>query len=78
VIGVGMVIFGIFYIGLIAGEALANRLYVSAFVAMWAPDILFSLIGVTALWRYGRQGTVARGLKKPGLRTRNRKVEAQA
>ena len=60
VIGVGMVIFGVFYIGLIAGEALANKLIVSAFVAMWAPNILFCVIGVFALWRYGRQGTAAR------------------
>jgi lipopolysaccharide export system permease protein len=64
VIGVGMVIFGVFYIGLIAGEALANKLYVSAFVAMWAPNILFSVIGIFALWRYGRQGIAARGSKK--------------
>lgn len=78
VIGVGMAIFGVFYIGLIAGETLANRLHVSAFVAMWAPNILFCLIGVTALWRYGRQGMVARCWRKPHQDTGSRKVAAQA
>ncbi len=65
VIGVGMVIFGVFYIGLIAGEALANKLHVPAFVAMWAPNFLFCLIGCTALWLHGRDGIVTRRLKKP-------------
>ena len=64
VIGVGMVIFGVFYIGLIAGEALANKLLVSAFIAMWAPNILFCVIGVTSLWRYGQQGTAARSSRR--------------
>lgn len=78
VIGVGMAIFGVFYIGLIAGEALANKLYVSAFVAMWAPNILFCAIGVTALWRYGREGTASRRSKEPLQGTGNQKVEAPA
>jgi len=80
VIGVGMVIFGIFYVGLIAGEALANGLYVPAFAAMWAPNILFSLIGVTALWHYGRQGIGARKLKRkrPDMSAGNERIEAQA
>jgi len=80
VIGVGMVIFGIFYVGLIAGEALANGLYVPPFAAMWAPNILFSLIGVTALWHYGRQGIGARKLKRkrPDMSAGNERIEAQA
>jgi lipopolysaccharide export system permease protein len=68
VIGVGMLIFGVFYVALIAGEALANKLYVSAFVAMWAPNILFAAIGITWLRLHGRQGIAAR----------RRKVEAPA
>ena len=78
VIGVGMVIFGVFYIGLIAGEALADRLLISAFVAMWAPNILFCLIGVTALWRYGRQGTAVRGSRLLLHGPNSRKVDATA
>ena len=78
VIGVGMAIFGVYYIGLIAGETLADKLYVSAFVAMWAPNILFCAIGVTALWRYGREGTTSRRSKEPLQGTGNQKVEAPA
>ena len=63
VIGVGMSIFAVFYIGLIAGEALANKLIVSAFISMWAPNILFAAIGITWLRFHGRQGTAARGRK---------------
>jgi lipopolysaccharide export system permease protein len=63
VIGVGMVIFGVFYIGLIAGESLANKLYVSAFISMWAPNILFAAIGIIWLRRHGRQGIGARSRK---------------
>ncbi len=65
VIGVCMVIYGIFYIGLIAGESLANRLIVSAFTAMWMPNIVFGIFGIFALWRFGRQGAKSRR-KKPG------------
>lgn len=78
VIGVGMVIFGVFYVGLIAGESMANRLYVSAFVAMWAPNILFGLIGITALWRFGRQGMVARWRLSSSNGSSRRKAEAPA
>ena len=78
VIGVGMVIFGVFYIGLIAGESLANRLYVPAFFAMWAPNILFCVIGVIALLRYGREGTAARASKLPPVEAELGKVEATA
>ncbi len=60
VIGVGMVIFGVFYIGLIAGEALANKLIVSAFISMWAPNILFAAIGTFWLRWHGRQGIASR------------------
>jgi lipopolysaccharide export system permease protein len=56
VLGVGMVIFTVYYVGLIAGESLANRLTVSPFLAMWAPNILFGLLGIILLWRAGRQG----------------------
>jgi lipopolysaccharide export system permease protein len=68
VIGVGMLIFGVFYVGLIAGEALADKLIVSAFISMWAPNILFAAIGIVWLRRHGRQGIGGRA----------RKVEAQA
>lgn len=56
VLAVGMAIFTVYYVGLIAGESLANRLTVSPFLAMWTPNIVFGLLGVILLWRTGRQG----------------------
>jgi len=56
VIGVALVIFAVYYVGLIAGESLANKLVVPAFWAMWAPNVLFGLLGGFALWRTSRQG----------------------
>jgi lipopolysaccharide export system permease protein len=54
VIGVSLVVFTVFYVGLIGGESLANRLIISPFWAMWTPNILFALIGLTGLWRLRR------------------------
>ncbi len=59
VLGVGMVIFTMYYIGLIGGESLANRLAVPPFWAMWTPNIAFGITGIILLWRTGRQGIVA-------------------
>ncbi len=60
VVGASMLIFGIYYVGLIAGESLANRLVVPPFWAMWASNILFAVAGITALWRTHLAGTAPR------------------
>ena len=61
VIGVSLVIFGIYYIGLIAGEALADKNYLPPFLAMWAANILLFLVGVALLARMGRESATTRG-----------------
>ncbi|HEX6316236.1 MAG TPA: LptF/LptG family permease [Gemmatimonadaceae bacterium] len=61
VIGVSLVIFGIYYIGLIAGETLADKSIVSPFVAMWAANILLTTVGVFLLARMGRESATSRG-----------------
>jgi lipopolysaccharide export system permease protein len=61
VIGVSLVIFGIYYIGLIAGEALADKNLAPPFLAMWAANILLSIVGVFLLARMGRESTTSRG-----------------
>jgi lipopolysaccharide export system permease protein len=61
VIGASLVVFGIFYVGLIGGESLANKLVVSPFWAMWAPNVIFAVVGFIALWRLRTQSTSARG-----------------
>ncbi|UCG86789.1 MAG: LptF/LptG family permease [Gemmatimonadota bacterium] len=60
VIGVAMVIFAVYYVGLIAGESLANGLVVSPFWAMWTPNVVFGLLGGLALWHTARRGIAAR------------------
>ncbi|MEJ2236734.1 MAG: LptF/LptG family permease [Gemmatimonadales bacterium] len=60
VIGFAMAIFGIYYVGLIAGESLANRLAISPFWAMWGPNVVLGVLGALALWRTARQGVAAR------------------
>jgi lipopolysaccharide export system permease protein len=62
VAGASMVIFGLYYVGLIAGESLANRLLVPPFWAMWTPNVLMAVVGIVALWRVRRQGTLRRAV----------------
>jgi lipopolysaccharide export system permease protein len=54
VIGTSLVVFTVYYVGLIGGEALANRLIISAFWAMWTPNLLFAVLGLLGLWRLRR------------------------
>jgi lipopolysaccharide export system permease protein len=44
--GISFLAFTLYYIFLVAGEELADRSYVSPLLAMWAPNVIFILIGV--------------------------------
>lgn len=57
VIGMSLVFFAIYYVGLIGGESLADRGVVSPWI-MWAPDALFSAVAVVLL-RYSRTAGTA-------------------
>jgi lipopolysaccharide export system permease protein len=61
VIGVSFAVFGLYYVGLIAGEPLAQNGTVSPFWAMWASNVIFFVVGVILLARVGRAGSTARG-----------------
>lgn len=61
VIGVSLAIFGIYYVGLIAGEELANHNLLPPFWAMWAANILLTLVGIFLLARMGRETSTTRG-----------------
>ncbi len=61
VIAVSIGIFTIYWAGLIGGEHLADDNVVSPLVAMWAPDILFTIFGVGLVMRMGRQAATSRG-----------------
>lgn len=61
VIGASVAIFGIYYIGLIGGETLADALIVSPFAGMWAPNIVLGTVGLTLFLRLGRERATQRG-----------------
>ncbi len=54
VVGVSLGFFGAYYVSLIGGERLSDRLWISPLVAMWAPNILFGALGLVALARSTR------------------------
>ena len=60
VIGTSVIVFAIYYVGLIGGEDLGDRLIVSPFLAMWAPNLLFGAVGTAGLWAM-RRASPARG-----------------
>jgi lipopolysaccharide export system permease protein len=61
VIGTSLVVFTIYYVGLIGGEELGDRLIVSPFLAMWGPNIIFSIFGLAGLWAVRRESGTAHG-----------------
>jgi lipopolysaccharide export system permease protein len=61
VIGGGTLIFAIHYIGLTAGESLADRGHVAPWFAMWAPNIMLTVLGIFGLLRVSRQSGSTRG-----------------
>ena len=85
VIGVSLGVFGLYYVGLIAGEALADRAILTPFWAMWAANILFTAVAILLFSRMNRESATSRGgdlseimdsLK--GLLSRSRKQEPAA
>ena len=61
VLGVSLVVFAIYYIGLIAGESLADRAFLTPFWAMWAANVILTGVGLVLLVRMGREGATSRG-----------------
>ena len=60
-IGVSFGVFALYYVGLVAGEALARANFVSPFLAMWSTNILLLAVGGSLTARLGREGTTSRG-----------------
>jgi lipopolysaccharide export system permease protein len=61
VIGGGLGVFSIHYVGLTAGESLADRGFVSPWVAMWTPNIVLTLLGLIGLIKVSRESGSTRG-----------------
>ena len=60
-IGVSLVVFGLYYVGLIAGESLARRGMVPPFVSMWIANAVFLLLAIVLLSRMGKETSSSRG-----------------
>jgi len=59
-IGVSLVVFGLYYVGLIAGESLARRGLMPPFVSMWLANVLFGVIALILLARMGKEAGSSR------------------
>jgi lipopolysaccharide export system permease protein len=63
VIGVSLSIFCVYYVGLIGGENLADRNFITPFWAMWAPNVIFAVIGGIAFYLVTKSGTRKLGVR---------------
>ena len=61
VLGVSVAVFTVYYIGLIGGEELGDRLILSPFFAMWTPNLIFAIAGLFGLWRIRKPGNSPHG-----------------
>jgi lipopolysaccharide export system permease protein len=61
VIGTSLAVFSVYYVGLIGGEELGDRLVVSPFLAMWTPNLIFMAVGLGLLWSVRREGSSVHG-----------------
>lgn len=80
VMGVGFLVFAIYYVGLIGGESLSDKALVSPFIAMWIDNIVFLLLGLILVAFMGNENTTSRGSpfaeKIEAIRERFRRREA--
>jgi lipopolysaccharide export system permease protein len=61
VVAASTVIFGIYYMGLIGGESLADRRFAGPVVTMWIPNAVFFALGLVLASRMGRSASTVRG-----------------
>jgi lipopolysaccharide export system permease protein len=61
VIGGGLLVFAVHYVGLTAGESLADRGFVSPWASMWTPNIVLTILGLMGLVRVSRESGSTRG-----------------
>jgi len=61
VIGVSLLVFALYYVGLIGGEALANKGILPPFWAMWGTNVILTAVGLVLLLRMGKESGSARG-----------------
>ncbi len=61
VIGTSLAVFSVYYVGLIGGEELGDRLIVPPFFAMWTPNLIFLIVAIPLLLSVRRAGSTAHG-----------------
>jgi lipopolysaccharide export system permease protein len=61
VLGTSLAVFSVYYVGLIGGEELGDRLVVPPFLAMWTPNLIFLLASIPLLIGARRAGSTAHG-----------------
>jgi lipopolysaccharide export system permease protein len=67
VIATSMVIFSVYYVGLIGGESLAGRGLMRPWVAMWIVNALMTIVGVFGMATVGRESSTARNSTWDGI-----------
>jgi lipopolysaccharide export system permease protein len=60
-IGVSLGVFAVYYVGLLAGEALSDRGLVDPALAMWMTNIIMGVVGIVLTARLGSEGSTSRG-----------------
>jgi lipopolysaccharide export system permease protein len=60
-IGVSLGVFAIYYMGLLAGETLADNGYLDPAIAMWGTNAFLGIIGIVLTARLGSEGSTSRG-----------------
>ena len=61
VIGTSLAVFSVYYVGLIGGEELGDRLIVPPFFAMWMPNLIFLAVSLPLLWAVRGAGSTSHG-----------------
>jgi lipopolysaccharide export system permease protein len=58
---VSLIVFALYYVGLIGGESLANKGIIAPFWAMWGTNVILTIVGVALLLRMGHEENSGRG-----------------
>jgi lipopolysaccharide export system permease protein len=61
VIAVSIAVFGVYYVGLIGGESLADEGYMPPLWSMWATNVVMGTLGLYGMTRIGREHSTGRG-----------------
>jgi len=61
VIGTSLAVFSVYYVGLIGGEELGDRLILPPFLSMWWPNLIFLIVAIPLLFSVRRAGSTAHG-----------------